>query len=407
MRATSTPTTRPRRTVPSIALVALALAAATARARADEWRWVVPPQPKFAHAPLRALPLSERKPDDVALRFTPSGRASWAQLRFGTADSRRVALLLVEKDDGGVELYADANRDRALDASELVSAGPEEAGGATWKLPLRVAAADEELSDLPPRELLFRLGKGRVALTYAVLGCLEGTISFGKRTVRVRRVDADGNGLLDDLQDALWFDLSGTGEWDALEERVACAPLVALEGSRWLVRTDPFGRRLALEEVKGTGTLTLAPAALAKGVEAGELTVTLAARDGSAFLARGKSPSLTLPAGDYRVAALTIALTSGGASTSYTFTREFLGPDTNWHALAAGATLALDPLGAVKFDVEVKPNGAVAPGTALSVQPTLTTSEGLHIVTASAPEARIDVRDAGGASRATSFSGFA
>jgi len=397
--------------VGSIVLAMAAFGPRTAAPAADDgWAWVEPAKPAFAHAPLRALSLSPDAPADVALHCTPEGRASWAQLRFGTVDSRRVALLVVEREDGAVELYADANRDRVVESSEKVA--PDSgatADATTWTLPLRVAAANEDLADLPARKLRFRLGAARIALTYAVLGCLEGRVSLAGRSVAVRRVDADGNGLLDDLQDSIWIDLGGTGEWDAPEGRFACAPLVQLEGARWLVRTDPFGRRLALESVEGVATFRFAPAALPAGVKASDLSVTLAARDGSAFLARGAAPTLTLPAGDYRVASLTISLAGkdAKATTTYTFTRDVDDKDANWHAIAAGATADFDPLGTVTFSVVVNPKDAVDPGTVLSIQPRLMTSEGLRIVTATTDEAVIELSDDSSAPRARTRSGFA
>ncbi len=391
------------------------IAAVCGFAAGSDWHWVAPPADanaaaKFAGAPLRALTLEETPPANVVVKVAPRGKARYAQLRFGTPDSRRVALLLDCAADGTRDLYADTNRDRLIETSELARRDSD-----GWIVPLTVALAagddsDENSGDgagaQPSRDLFFRVGKSGAVLACAVRGWLEGTAKVAGREITVRRVDGDANGLLGDLQDALWLDLDGSGEWDPLEERFACVPLIQLWGQRFAVHADEFGRALSLEEVQGVGKVKLVVAAPLPGTRVASLQVTLGARDGSAFRAKGEQPTLELPPGDYRVVALTVDVASDAhsGSTTYVFTRARDGRDSDWHTLTREGELTFDPLGTLNFGAEVTPIGSS--GNAYSVQPQLSSSEGLRIVSATTSDARIELRGARGDLLGSARSGF-
>ena len=129
------------------------------------------------------------------------------------------------------------------------------------------------------------------------------------RSLAARRVDGDGNGLLADAQDRLWIDLNGDGRFDPSSEQFLYTSVLNLDGSRYVVLSDELGSRLAFEPLIGTGTLQLAragngPSSPAKAVE---MHATAISRDGSVFAVTGSEPA-TVPAGEYRLGTVTMAL---------------------------------------------------------------------------------------------------
>lgn len=195
------------------------------------------------------------------------------------------------------------------------------------------------------------------------------------------------------------------GSWDPLAERFATLPLLQIDGERFTVRADEQGESLRLEAVVGLGRLKLAIAAPADA-EIKSLQATVAARDGSAFVAAGASPTIKLPPGDYRIAGLTVVVRAKGSGTStrFVFTREFDAPDQFWHALTKDQELTFDPLGTLTFDAALI--GAVD-SRHFRIQPQLRSSEGLHIVTATTHEAVIELAVADGKRAGSATSGFA
>ena len=105
--------------------------------------------------------------------------------------------------------------------------------------------------------LVFRLGATGRTLGYAAAGYLEGTVVMGGQSRNVRRMDGDGNGLMTDPQDRIWIDLNHDGQWDAFAEQFLYATILNLDGSRYVVRSDPLGTRLGFEPLVGTGTVRL------------------------------------------------------------------------------------------------------------------------------------------------------
>ena len=83
------------------------------------------PGDPFEHTPFRALVLGREKPEDlvekVAYRGDPS-RRRYAQIRFGSAGSIRVTVVLDEVAPGDVDLYVDSDRTRRIDDRDRVAA---------------------------------------------------------------------------------------------------------------------------------------------------------------------------------------------------------------------------------------------------------------------------------------------
>src|SRR5207302_9505949 len=93
------------------------------------------------HPPFHPLALTEEKPDDLTEEVPYRGaRRLYAQLRYGSPNSTRVAIVLDETGPGAFDLYVDQNRDRKIEPAELVP-GTD----AVRRLPLQVAVVQRNI----------------------------------------------------------------------------------------------------------------------------------------------------------------------------------------------------------------------------------------------------------------------
>jgi hypothetical protein len=357
----------------------LSLISVSSHAVGGDWPFVVPEAgDPFEHPPMRALALSNTKPDDVKEMVTYRGaRQRYAQLRYGSPGSIRITIVLDGVSPGDVDLYVDANRNRRIEAKDKIT-GVER----TWRLPLDVAVVEGEMTRFIPRAAIFRLGASGLTFSFAAAGYLEGIVSIGGAKHVTRRTDGDGNGFLTDPQDRLWIDLNDDGRWDPVAEQFLYSTILTLGESRHALRSDELGTRLALETVEGTGTVRLDLKRPAASPRATELHATLIGRDGSAVGLSGEGESTTVPAGEYRLGKLTFAFDdpAGGPKWSFIFsddggTREF-----KWYRVAKDCTLEIDPVGQLVLETGVdETSQSVAAGSDVSLQPRLFTGDGLLI----------------------------
>ena len=352
----------------------LALAFALAQ---DPWRYVVPAaDAPMEHATPMALPLGDAPSEDLRLAVEPTGFARHGELRFGDADSRRVAMLVDQRGAGDADLYLDVDRDRVLEANERV---PFEDGRWVATLPVETKDAQGVVEHVP-RRVVFTLGARGGVFSAATMGYLEGVVRLGDRDVAVRRVDGDVNGFFTDPRDLLWLDLDGDGEFSALGEVWLYRPLLALDGARYAFRSDRLGDGLAVEAVEGTGRIDLALPELPGGAAVvRQLNVLLIGRDGSAVGVRALGEEVEVPAGEYRLGMVTLSLVDplGSAEWSFVFS-EPGGREAVWHAVPKDAVTKIDPVGVPSFELALAQETA-APGADLRVSPLLTTSDGLLI----------------------------
>jgi hypothetical protein len=332
------------------------------------------------HPPLRVLALSTEKPADLkeTVRYRGS-RQRYAQLRYGNPRSTRVVVVLDEISAAEADLYVDADRNRVIEARERVPGAD-----GTWRLPLDVAVTEGDGTRLRRRQVVFRLGRVGRTLSYATCGYVEGKAQLGDATVAVRRVDGDGNGLFADAQDRVWIDLDRDGRWDPLREQFLCAPILQLGATRYAVRADALGERLAFEKLEGTGTLRLAVQAPGLAERIQGLTATLLGRDGSVVTLRGRDAEAALPVGEYRLSVLTLTLTGreGGQPWNFVFSDDGEPKKHNWHRLTRGGTRTIDPVGKVVLRTGLTDDETTCqPGQTLAVQPQLRTGDGLLINT--------------------------
>ncbi len=194
-----------------------------------------------------------------------------------------------------------------------------------------MALVENETVRPVPRTVVFRLGASGQTLGFATAGYLEGNVVLGRkdadaagqkqsRPMAARRVDGDGNGFMADAQDRLFLDLNGDGRFDPAGEQFLFATILNLEGARTIVRSDLLGTRLQLDPLEGTGTLRLElkPNELNKTAKVAEMRATVLGRDGSVFGLTG-GEATTVPAGEYRLGNLTIALEDAKSGEVWTF----------------------------------------------------------------------------------------
>jgi hypothetical protein len=371
--------------MPPFVLLALGLLGAPPDGPPPEvaWRLVTPaPGEPDAVPPPRALTLTRDAPEDVVERASYRGtRRRYAQVRYGSARSVRVTVVLDEGGPDGPALYVDADRDRRVeDADRLPPPTPDR----TWRVPLDCLLLEGDATTRLPRTVVLRLGATGLTLGAATAGYLEGTITRGGRPCRARRIDGDANGLYADPADQVWIDADGDGRFDPTTERALFAPVVTLAGERLALRGDAPGSRLALEPLAGAGTLRVAAARPAGAAPWLALSVTLLGRDGSVVGLSGVGATATVPAGEYRVATVTCALPDpgGGPPWNFVFAAEGARGEPRWIAVPPGGTRTLDPIGTPTLATGLDDaSRRVRPGADLTASPALYTADGLNIVT--------------------------
>ncbi|QEH35014.1 hypothetical protein OJF2_35590 [Aquisphaera giovannonii] len=359
-------------------LLVLLLREPAAASPKSAWRFVGPPAgDAFEHPPWRAMSLGPSRPEDVAERVGYRGsRRRYAQLRYGSPGSTRVTVVVDEAGPEDVDLYVDADRNRRIEARDRVAGR-----GRSWRLPLGLAIVEEDSTREIPREVALRLGATGRILSVAAVGYLEGTVEIAGRTHAARRTDGDADGSYTGPQDPIWIDLDDDGRWDPAAEQFLYAAILTIGPDRYVVRSDPAGTRLSFAPLEGTGTVRLAVGRRETREHLAEIHAQLIGRDGSAVNIDG-GPGVTVPVGEYRLGALTLVLTdpAGGAPWHYGFSERPFDPGLAYHAVGKGAVLDLDPLLGLALRAEIEePPGERRPGRPVTVNPRLTTGDGLLI----------------------------
>jgi hypothetical protein len=364
--------------VPLLLLLLCYPTAAPARdAEPAPWRYVTPAAGEgMEHPPFYPTPLTGERPDDLSMAVPDRGaRRRYAQFRYGSPDSARVAVVLDEIGPGAFDLYVDRNRDRRIEPGELVPGT-----GVIRRVTLPVEIVQKGTVQHSPRSLLLRRGVTGKTLGLATLGYLEGEAGLDGRRVKVRRVDGDSNGLFADLRDRLWIDRNGDGQWDPIAEQFPHLPVLRLGEGRFAVRADAVGNRLAFEPVVGVGRLKLHLPSLAKTARVRHLQVMMMGEDGSAFTLQGGDEPATLPVGRYAPGSVALSVLDGTAPEPWNFVFSRSGGDAprRWYEVRADREVTVDPLGQLRFELHL-PAGGARPGQELSVSPRLFTADGLLI----------------------------
>jgi hypothetical protein len=364
-----------------LAVFAIALLAAIP-VQAGEWKYVVPaandPAASAVYPVAQALFLYTTRPEDLQDEDAPyRGKARrYAQLRYGSLSSVRVAFVIDELEDGTADLYVDANRNRLIEKRDKIAgAGPD------WEIPLDMAIAHDDAVDLHRRRVSIHRGASGRTLAVATVGYMQGNVVLGGRAVAALRVDGDANGSFADAGDRLWIDRNGDGVWDPFTEQLAFSTILRVGGERFAARSDTLGQQLTLEPLAGSGSVRLVLPANIEGMEGTTVAVTLVGRDGTAVLVAGAGNPAEVPSGEYQLQI--VALSVPGKENSRRWSFDFSADATRqrpWHEVKTGATLDLDPIGALELAIDVEGNKTVCkPGELLTVLPRLYTGDGLLI----------------------------
>jgi hypothetical protein len=385
----------------------------------EGWRYVVPPagDPNREPAP-STLWLSTSVPEGLEVRVRPEGpELRFAQIRFGDADSPRIALAIDRPVGKKPHLYLDADRNRILDEADRI---PDD--GPAWEVSLSTFTHEDGRSSLIPRRVFLRLTGLDPLITYGTLGWLEGRTEIAGRTCAVRRFDFDGNGFFTDPDDRIWLDLDQDGQWAPFEERFAYAPILNLSGVRYALKSDRLGRELAIEKIEGAGRIRLRLPPQADGQPRKDvlgIQALLVGKDGSAVGVQGYDTAVEVPVGEYRIGMLRLEFEDAGHGEPWTFVfSEPGGHDLNWHAVARDVEIVIDPVGKVEFDIGADSARVFAAGEKVAARPALHTGDGLLINTCyrggtsegwgfGGPASRVRILAAEGKLLEESSSGFA
>ncbi len=326
----------------------------------------------------RFVALSGSKPEDLREEVRYRGKEQkYAQIRYGSDDSRRIVVVVDEVSRDDFDLYVDANRDRRIEAKDkLAGAGKER----TAPLAAEIVRGFEYLQH--PRRVRWRLGATRKSISLATLGYVEGVLAIAGKKHAVRRVDGNANGFFADSADRLWIDLNRDNQWDPLAEQFPFSPVLTLNDQRYSVRADALGSRLAIEPLTSAGRIQLRLAGLAKSASVVKLEVTLTGEDGSAFAVTALDTPTVFPAGRYALGSVALSVQPADANqpTHFVFSRIVVDAGTRWHVLEKDKELILDPVGKLRFNLDVEKKQRVCkPGDTIRVQPELFTADGLLI----------------------------
>ncbi len=360
-------------------LVGLFLISADIFADEPAWRYVGEVEADSPIRPVfRFVALSNRKPDDLREEVQYRGKEQkYAQIRYGSEDSRRVVVVVDEVSRDEFDLYVDANRNRVIEAKDKIAGT-----GKDRRAPLDVEIT-RGLQIVHERRLVqWRLGVTRKTISLATLGYVEGVVLIAGKKHTVRRVDGNANGFFADAADRLWIDLNMDKQWDPITEQFPFAPVLTLNNQRYGIRGDAIGSRLAIEPLTSEGRIRLQLGALAKGASLLKLDVMLTGEDGSAFAVSALDASAVVPTGRYAVGsvALSVQLTSANQPIHFVFSRVGVDADTRWHELKKDQELILDPVGKLRFGLDIEKSQRIRkPGEAIRVQPQLFTADGLLI----------------------------
>ena len=108
----------------------------------------------------------------------------------------------------------------------------------------------------------------------------------------------------------------------------------------------------------------------------------LTSEDGSAFAVSALDAPAVLPAGRYAVGSVALSVQHAGAGlpTHFVFSRVGVDADTSWHEVKKDQELTLDPIGKLRFELDIKKDQRTPrPGGTIRVQPQLFTADGLLI----------------------------
>lgn len=274
-----------------------------------DWSWTLPSTAQLSTSMFlfggQELTLADSVPDDIKVEsMIDEGSVQFAQWHFGDANSTRVAIL-VEMGDGKINrLFLDRNRDRTIQADEEITRQTNQ--GKTWVADLMVEVVENERKVHAPRQIGITPKLRLNALRITTLGHVDGTIPLNDKSVAVRRIDNDGNGIPTDARDQLWIDLDGDGKFDPLTERHHLQNVMQIDDQRYAVRSDRLGQSLKLTADNQRGTVRFQLDLADKTAIVESLEGSLRDEAGLLIAIRGGKDAVSVPAGRYCIENLVI-----------------------------------------------------------------------------------------------------
>ncbi len=380
------------------------------------WEFVPAVSDAFAMPPARGHWLTDDVPERLEVAADIAHlQARFTQLRYGSPDSVRVAIMVAKDADERPQVYVDANRDRVLDATERL-----EGTGPSWRieLPYEDTSVAPGGSGHVARTVELRTNRSGRTIGVSTVGYLEGRIEIDGRTCAARMVDADSSGRLGDVDDRLWLDLNDDGQWDRFLEQFPSRPVVRIAGRRYTFTSDQRGEAFFLRELVGAGIIALRIGASDR-TQPKDFTALLVGADQTAISIGKEDAAVEVPVGRYRVASLSLAFDdpAGGAPWSFIFSSVSSSLSRRFE-VTAGETCTIDPLADLQFAAQIaQRQRPFQPGDRIEVTPRLhsagllinscTRGDGQVRHTSGELCAAVELADGGGNVVSSAQSGFA
>lgn len=203
----------------------------------------------------RTFSLQDTAPDDLEVKVEFQGsKRHFAQFRYGTDDSTRVALILDQLSDdfSSFDLYVDLNRDRQIRPDEKI-AGEDK----TRIIELPVEIMNGGTPEHTERTIQFRKSVEENRFSIKTKGGYAAQCQIDGKSTNVWRVDGNANGLFSDVEDELWIDIDGDEKWNPIRERFLYRSAVRIGETRYAVRGDQLGTKIEFAHIDGEGQLSL------------------------------------------------------------------------------------------------------------------------------------------------------
>lgn len=322
---------------------------------------------------------SPTPPDDVSLHVSFRGdQQRYAQLRYGSENSRRITVVTDRLEDDTYLFYVDADRDRVITQHEQLRAEDREC--------ICMLDAEVMMEDQPQqaaRRVRLRVDRTGKRLSVATLGYVEGRVQWpgaDQPTIDVRRVDGNANGLFSDARDRILVDLNHDQQWDPVQEQFANRPVLVIGKQRFAVRADRLGNHFSLTTIDGVGNLRLVTGHLPPDTTVQACEAMFFAEDGSAYALRDLDESLSVPVGRYTLGSVTLTIDTGEkAPWHFVFSRSGTIHEDDWRNVTVDMETVFEAVGTPRFELTLADEVDLRAGANLSVSPRLYTEDGLLI----------------------------
>lgn len=348
------------------------------------------------------------------------------KLSYGDPRVPAVGILLARQDTG-LGLWVDRNRDRRWQADETAAAWGS--SGTQWTSQLvpaldraatvdRAAADDRENGEnreqsgdvlaaaaSPSHDVslaypvCFRYDSAKGQLFAATAGAREGQVKFNDRECLARYEDRNANGRWFDADDRLFVDLNGDGKINVISERLPCQGMRTIQGTLYAIAGDPLGQTLAITPVLEKGSLI--PRLTLSESQAQVLSIggTLVSHVGVQVAFDRVDQPVEVPVGRWYLRDLWFEVRQDDEQ-HYRF--KFLRSGGSMSVeVRDGSESAFELLGELQLSATVMQVPGGERGGMLSIHPTLTTETGCYL-----SDARVGRQAASEENRLTSISQF-